>query len=136
MEGGGSAMIPSFQKAASLLGLGRRRPEPNEGGRRHERFAANESARVSWADAQGIGRDMQVTVVNVSESGMAFLSSQRFDAGGWIEIEAGERTYHAIVRHARDVEDSFAIGVELFPTGRPLEQSLRRLAFAVANRRR
>lgn len=131
-------MIPLFQKAAEMLGLSQRTERPSGvEARRHQRFPANETARVYWKDAEGVERDMEVMVVNVSVSGMAFLSTVRFEKGEWIAVKTNQRSLDAVVRHSREVESSYAVGVEVFPaSSNPLQQSLRRLAVALSDRRR
>ena len=121
-----------------MLGLKQTREQPKRAeARRHQRFPANETARVYWKDADGIEQDMEVMVVNVSVSGMAFLSTIPFEKGDWITIKTSKRSLDAIVRHAREVESSYAIGVEIFPASTSaLQQSLRRLSVALADRRR
>ncbi len=131
-------MNPLLEKAAALLGLSRRHDgSRGEEARRHQRFAANETARVFWKDAGGLKREMDVMVVNVSVSGMAFLSTEHFEKGAWISIRTAKRSVDAVVRHAREVESCYATGVETFPAStNPLQQSLRKLAVALADRRR
>ena len=138
MRCGDKTMLPLLEKAASILGLSQKREQPRgTEARRHQRFPANETARVYWKDADGIDQDMEVMVVNVSVSGMAFLSTVAFEKGAWITVKTAKRTLDAVVRHARAVESSYAIGVEVFPAaGSALQQSLRRLSVALSDRTR
>ena len=105
-----------------------------EEARRHERFAANQPAQVRWKSPDKTAREIEVRVVNVSAGGMAFLSAERLDKGVWVEIEIDRRKRRAIVRHAREAEGAYAIGVELFPDGGPLERSLWRLGESLSKR--
>jgi len=83
--------------------------------RQEPRTANRKVLSISWADANGITRAVDVQPVDTSEGGIAFTSPIDIPIGTTVYIAANDAfpARYSLVRHCTRNGDEYAIGVEL-----------------------
>jgi hypothetical protein len=81
--------------------------------RKHDRSPAHERAVVCWKDHLGLPKAHSITIVNVSQGGVAFASPDHLPKGQVITITTADRSLDCIVRHVRKTGRGYYAGAEV-----------------------
>lgn len=98
----------SLRSLASRVGVFHARPENRQAPRR----AVHGKLTALFRGPRGQTRTTRVSVVNVSESGLAFRSDWEFAVGQTLLISDGEHVVEAAIQHKRPDGDDLVYGVE------------------------
>lgn len=96
-----------------VLTVFRNRREPPKERRHEERIPAHERAVVCWKDHLGLPKAHSITIVNVSNSGVAFASPDHVPVGQVISITATTRSMDCIVRHVSTTPRGYYLGAQV-----------------------
>ncbi len=81
--------------------------------RREPRLTTHQTAQILWTDDLGDPHEEQVTITNVSMSGLAFLTHAAFRPGYELTLRAGSDSLECVVRHVERRDGRRFVGVEI-----------------------
>lgn len=110
--------------------------EPNQpqrlNRRREARLSTSQAAQLFWSDDVDDLREETVRIVNVSLSGLAFITRVPFRPERTVTLRTARETLECVVRYSKEVNGRRHVGVEILTrTAREGEGSLARLARAL-----
>lgn len=111
---------------------------PRDERRRHLRFSTTMEVKTTWQDEFGLLCSAHGVVRDVSAGGFGVELERKPPLSALLSVEAMKGSMRCVVRHARQEEDRFVVGLELLPEldGTTVTQSLDRLAKALSEDRR